>query len=136
MSRQRGAQIAASLRASKDFSAAAKAQGLEAKDTELVARESALPDIGVSPEVDRIAFTLPIGGVSDPITTNDATVIVRVAERDDVTADEFRQAKETFRAELLTERRNQFFSAYMTRAKARMNIQPNPEVVRRVLGVL
>jgi hypothetical protein len=63
-------------------------------------------------------------------------VIVRVAERDDVTQEEFRRAKETFRAELLTERRNQFFSAYMTRAKGRMNIESNPEVVRRVLGVL
>ena len=31
--------------------------------------ESALPDVGVSPEVDKVVFTLPAGGVSDPITT-------------------------------------------------------------------
>ena len=39
MSRQRATEIAAALKSSKDFAAAAKAQGLEAKDTELVRAE-------------------------------------------------------------------------------------------------
>ena len=74
-----------------DFAAAAKAQGFEAKDTELIARNSALPDnIGVSPEVDKVAFSLPVNGVSDPIKTSDGTVIVRVVEKDPVTPEEFR----------------------------------------------
>ena len=40
LSRQRAAQIAAALRGAGNFAAAAKAQGLEAKETQLVARES------------------------------------------------------------------------------------------------
>ncbi|HLG54625.1 MAG TPA: peptidyl-prolyl cis-trans isomerase [Vicinamibacterales bacterium] len=132
LSRQRASAIAAALKAAPNFTAAAKAQGFEAKDTELIARASALPDIGVSPEVDKVAFGLPSGGVSDPIQTSDGTVIVRVVERDEVTPDEFRQAKEAFRAELLNERRGRFFSAYMAKAKERMNIEINADVVRRV----
>jgi peptidyl-prolyl cis-trans isomerase D len=132
LSRQRAASIAAALKSSTDFTAAAKAQGFEAKSSELVAREAPLPDVGVSPEVDRVAFTLPIGGVSDPIQTADATVIVKVLERDDVTPDEFRIAREAFRAEVLNERRGRFFSAYMTKVKDRLNIEVNPDVVRRV----
>ena len=67
------ASIAAALRSAKDFAAAAKAQGLEAKDTELLARESAIPDIGVAPEVDKAAFaplallgadTAPVSGAT------------------------------------------------------------------------
>ena len=134
LSRQRAAQVAAALKTAPDFVAAAKAQGLEAKDTELLTREAALPDIGVSPEVDKVAFSLPVGGVSDPITTSDGTVIVKVLERDEVTPDEFRSAKETFRAELLNERRNRFFAAYMSKAKERMAIEINQDVVRRVVG--
>jgi peptidyl-prolyl cis-trans isomerase D len=135
LSRQRAGQIAAALKAAGgNFAAAAKAQGLEAKDTQLVARDSALPDVGVSPEVDKIAFSLPAGSVSDPITTGDGTVIVRVVERDEVTPEEFRPAKETFRGELLNERRNRFFSAYMNRAKEKMAIEVNDDVVRRVVG--
>jgi hypothetical protein len=134
MSRTRGGEIAAGLRSARDFAAAAKAQGFEAKTTELVPRESALPDVGVSQEIDRAAFALPVGGVSDPITTSDGTYIVRVTERDDVTPEEFRQARDQFREELLAERKNRFFSAYMTKAKANMRIEINDEVVRRAIG--
>ena len=94
LSKQRAGEIAAALRSAKDFAAAAKAQGLEAKDTQLIARGSPLPDIGVSPEVDKVAFSLPAGGVSDPIPTTTGTVIVRVAEREEVTPDAFKQARE------------------------------------------
>jgi parvulin-like peptidyl-prolyl isomerase len=132
LSRQRAAAIAAALKSAPDFAAAAKAQGLEAKSTELVARQAPLPDIGVSPEVDRAAFALPVGGVSDPIQVSDGTVIVKVVERDDVTPDEYRIAREAFRAEVLNERRGLFFSAYMGKAKERLAIEVNTDVLRRV----
>ena len=132
LSRQRANQVAAALKSAPNFTAAAKAQGLEAKETQLIAREAPLPDIGVSPEIDKVAFTLPTGGVSDPVTTSAGTVIVRVVERDDVTPDEFRLGRETFREQLLTERRGRFFSAYMEKAKARMRIEVNDDVIRRL----
>jgi len=134
LSRQRATSIAEALKSARDFAAAAKAQTVEAKSTELIPRGSALPDIGVSPEVDRVAFGLPVGGVSDPIQTTDGTVIVRVMERDEVTPDEFRQAREAFRAELLAERRGRFFSAYMGKAKERMSIEVKNDVLQRVLA--
>jgi peptidyl-prolyl cis-trans isomerase D len=134
LSKQKAAEIASALRSAKDFAAAAKAQGLEAKDTALIARGSPLPDIGVSADVDKVAFSLPVGGVSDPIPTSSGTVIVRVAERADVTPEAFKQARETFRTQLLNERRERFFSSYMTKAKEGMKIQVNNDVVRRVIG--
>lgn len=132
LSRERAAAIAATLKSAKDFTAAAKAQGLTAAETELVARQSALPEIGISAEVDRVAFSLPVGGVSDPISTPEGTVIVRVAERDDVTPEEMAKARETFRAELLNERRARFFTAYMSMVKERVNIEVNQDVLRRI----
>jgi peptidyl-prolyl cis-trans isomerase D len=135
LSSQRASAIAAALKSAPNFAAAAKAQGVEAKDTELVARSAALPDIGVSTEVDKVAFALPVNGVSDPIKTSDGTVIVRVVERDPVTPEEFRKAKEAFRAEMLNERRGRFFSAYMAKAKDRLSIEINSEVVQRVVSL-
>src|SRR6185436_8038740 len=134
LSRQRAGEIAAALRTAKDFAAAAKAQGLEAKDTQLIARGSPLPDIGVSPEVDKVAFGLPAAGVSDPIATANGSVIVRVAERQDVTPDALRQAKESFRTQLLNEQRELFFASYMSKAKQGMKIQVNTDVARRTVG--
>lgn len=134
LSRQRAAEIARTLRTARDFAAAAKAQGLEAKETELVSRQSALPDVGVSPEVDKVAFALPQGGVSEPIVTGNGTVILRVAERDEVTPDEVKEGLPAFREELLSERRGRFFSAYMTKAKQNMSIEVNDDVLRRAVG--
>ena len=134
LSKQKAAEIASALRSARDFAAAAKAQGLEAKDTQLVARGSVLPDIGANPAVDKVAFSLPAGGVSDPIPTDNGTVIVRVVERGDVTPDAWKQGKDAFRTQLLNERRERFFSSYMAKAKQGMKIQLNNDVVRRVLG--
>ena len=134
LSRQRANEIAAKLRTAKDFKAAAKAEGLEAKDTELLPREAAIPDVGVSPEIDKTAFAMPVGSVSEPIVTNTGTVIVKLAEKDDVTPDEYKQARDQFREEMLTERRGKFFSAYMTKAKQKMKIQVHDDVVKRVVG--
>jgi len=132
--RARAAAMAAALASARDFVAAAKAQGVEAKETELVARGSALPDIGISRQVDQVAFGLPVGGVSGVIDTPDGSVIIRAAERDDVTPDELRIAREAFRAELLNERRGLFFAAYMGKAKERSRITVNNEVMRRLLA--
>ncbi len=134
LSRQRAAAIAAALRSAPDFAGAAKAQGFEAKETALIARGAPLPDIGVSPEVDTAVFSLPAGSVSEPITTNDATVIVRVVERDDVTPEELKQGEDAFREQLLSERRGRFFTAYMAKAKERMRIEINQDVVTRMLA--
>jgi parvulin-like peptidyl-prolyl isomerase len=133
MSRQRAATIAGTLKAAgNNFAAAAKAQGLEAKDTELLPRASALPEIGVSPEVDKVVYALPVGAVSDPIQTNDGSVIVRVVEREDVTPEKLKQAREAFRAELLNERRARFFNAYMNKAREGVKIEVNDDVLRRL----
>src|SRR5262245_9442823 len=81
LSRKRGAEIAATLAAARDFKAAAKALGLEAKETALISRGSPIPEVGTSADIDKVAFSLPVGGVSPPITTSDGTVIVKVTER-------------------------------------------------------
>jgi peptidyl-prolyl cis-trans isomerase D len=134
LSKQRGAAIAASLRSAPNFAAAAKAQGFEAKDTELIARGSPLPDIGVNKDVENAVFGLPAGSVSEPITTRDGTVIARVVERDDVTPEELRLGKEAFREQLLNERRSRFFTSYMAKAKERMDIEIRQDVVTRMLA--
>jgi parvulin-like peptidyl-prolyl isomerase len=134
LSRQRAAAIATTLRSARNFAAAAKAQGFEASETALIARQSPLPGVGVSSKVDDVAFSLPVGGVSEPIATDTGTVIVRVVERDDVTSAELRQGRETTREELLSERRGRFFTAYLAKAKERMAIVVNQAVITRMMA--
>jgi len=132
LSQQKAGEIAAKLKSSPDFDKAAKAAGLEAKTTELIARDSPIPDLGVSKAVEDVAFKLPVGTVSDAIATDNGTAIVKVVEKQSVTPADWANAKDRFREELLTDRRNRFFGAYMVKAKQKMKIEVNRETLQRV----
>lgn len=134
MARTRATEIAASLKTAPDFAAAAKKAGLEVKPTDLLTRGSAVPDIGVSPAIDKAAFSLPVGGVSDAITTPQGTAIIRVAERQAVTDEELAAGRDQLRDELLNQRRDRFFSAYMQKAKKDLKIEIRKDVLDRVVG--
>jgi len=133
-SKQKAAEIAAKLKSSSDFEKAAKAAGLEAKTTELIPRDSPIPDLGVAPAVEDAAFRMPAGAVSDPIATDNGTAVIKVIEKKEVTPDEWKTAKDRFREELLSDRRNRFYSSYMAKAKKGMRIDVNRETLQRVIG--
>jgi len=134
LSTQKAAELAAKLKAAPDFEKAAKAAGFEAKTTELIARDAPIPDLGAAPAVEDAAFKLPVGGVSTAIATDSGTAVVKVLDKKEVTADEWSTAKDRFRDETITERRNRFFSAYMVKAKQKMKIDVNRESLQRVVG--
>ena len=91
-------------------------------------------DVGVSPAVDAVAFTLPVGGVSDPIVTDNGAVVVKVVERVGVTDEDLAKGRDGVRSELLSERRNQFYTAYMAKARERMQINVNQQTVAQILA--
>jgi peptidyl-prolyl cis-trans isomerase D len=131
--RATAAAVDASLK-SGDFEKAAKAAGLEVKTTELIARGSAIADVGVSPKLEEAAFALPAGAVSDPVVTENGAAVVKVLERNDPKADELATAKDALRAELLNDRKQKFFAAYMAKARQRMTIRTNPQTIAQVVG--
>jgi peptidyl-prolyl cis-trans isomerase D len=133
-SRQKAAEMAAKLKTAPDFEKAAKAAGVEAKTTDLITQDSPIPDLGNAPAVTDAAFKLPAGAVSDPIPTDNGTAVVKVLEKKEVTPEEWNSSKDKFREELLTDRRNRFFSAYMVKAKQKMKIEVNRQAIQRVVG--
>jgi len=134
LTKQKAAEIAAKLKAAPDFEKAAKAAGFEAKTTDLIPRDSPIPDLGQAAEVDAVAFSLPVGAVSDPVATDNATAVVKVLEKQEVSPDEWTNNKDRFREEVLNDRRNRFFAAYMTKAKQKMKIEVNREALQRAVG--
>ena len=129
--RQRAAALSAQLK-SGNFEAAAKSAGLEVKTTELIARGSPIGDVGINPAVDAVAFGLPPAGVSDPIRTDNGAVVVKVVERKDVTPAELAAGRDQLREQLLSERRNRFYSSYMAKAREKMRIDRNEVTIAQV----
>ncbi len=134
LAKARATAIANDLKGAKDFAAAAKRAGLEVKTTELIARGAAIPDLGISEAVDQAAFALPQGGVSDAISTPTGTAIVRVAEKVNVTDAEIEAGTDQLRAELVNQRRDRFFGAYMQKAKQGLKINIRQDTLARVVG--
>jgi peptidyl-prolyl cis-trans isomerase D len=134
LARQRAASIASELKGAKDFAATAKKLGLEVKTTEMIARGAAIPDLGVSEEIDAAAFALPVNGVSDAITTSSGTAVVRVVEREDVTPEQVAAGRDQLREELAAQRQDKFFSAYMQKAKTGIKIDIKQDVLAQVVG--
>jgi peptidyl-prolyl cis-trans isomerase D len=142
--RQRAAAVDAQMK-SGNFDAAAKSAGLEVKTTDLIARGATIADVGVSPAVDSAAFALPAGGVSDPIVTDTGAVIVKVLEKTDANTKPAVAAKDaapaqppatmdSVRTDLLTERRNRFYASYMSKARERMKVNINREVIAQLVA--
>jgi peptidyl-prolyl cis-trans isomerase D len=132
LSKQKAGEVAAKLKGAADFEKAAKAAGVEAKTTDLLARDAPIPDLGNAPAVEDAAFKLPVGGVSDPIPTDSGTAVIKVLEKKEVTDADWAANKDKFREDFLTDRRNRFFSAYMVKAKQKMKIAVNRETLQRV----
>jgi peptidyl-prolyl cis-trans isomerase D len=131
--RQKAAALAAQFK-SGSFDAAAKSAQLEVKTTDEIARGAAIADAGISPAIDAVAFTLPAGAVSDPIRTETGAVIVKVLERKDVTAEQVAEGRQQLRDELLSERRNRFYSTYMTKAREKMRINTNEATLAQIVA--
>jgi len=133
VARQKAATIGAQMK-SGDFNAAAKAAGLEVKTTDFILRGAPIGDVGVSPAVDSVAFAMQPNAVSDPIVTDNGTVIVKVLERQDPPATDVATGKNTLKTELVNERRNRFYASYMTKARERMKVNINRELIAQLVA--
>jgi parvulin-like peptidyl-prolyl isomerase len=131
---KKATEVAGKLKGAADFEKAALAAGFKAQTTELITRDSPIPDLGMAAEVTDAAFTLAPGTVSEPITTDMGSAVIKVVEKQQVTPQELAANREKFREDLLTDRRNRFFSAYMAKAKQKMRIQVNQDALQRLVG--
>jgi peptidyl-prolyl cis-trans isomerase D len=129
--RQKAAEVDAAMK-SGDFEKAAKAAGLEVKTTDFITRGAQVTDIGQSPAVDAAAFSLPKGGISDPIVTGTGAAIIKVVDKQTPSASDFAAQKESLRSEILNQRRNEFYSAYMNKARQRMDIKINRDAIAQI----
>jgi peptidyl-prolyl cis-trans isomerase D len=134
MAKTQAEALAAKLKTAPDFEKAAKAANVDVKTTELLTRDSPLPEIGSAPDVIDAAFKLPEGAVSDPVSTDAGAAVFKVVEKHESSPQDLTANKESFREELLNDRKNRFFSSYMQKAKQKMKISVNREALKRVVG--
>ena len=134
LAQERAAEAAATLKAADDFVAAAEEAEWAVGASDLVARGAAFPEVGSSAAVEAMAFAMTPGTVSDVVQTGNAAAIVHLVEREEASAADLAENRDTLRNELLFERQSRFFTAYMDNVKARLDITIDLAVLEQALG--
>ena len=99
--------------------------GLEYKSVAEHKKEQYLGGIGESPEIDRLAFSLPLNQVSDPVEFATGYALVRVLERKEASREEFEKNRQTEMTNLLETKRNKFLQAYLDKVRGEKNVKVN-----------
>lgn len=122
LAQERADAVAAVLQDADDFGAAAEAEELDVNESGLIARGAAVPGVGVNAQVEAVAFSLVPGETSAPVLTGNSAVVLHLHEREDADPAALQTGRERLRSEMILERQNQFYGAYMENAKARIPI--------------
>jgi peptidyl-prolyl cis-trans isomerase D len=95
-----------------DLKKAAAEMNVPMKTSDLVTRDSQVPDIGSMTGPGGVAFTLAKGAISGPINTGSTGVLLQVTDKQEPTADEIAKAFDQTREKLLSTQRNEVFGVY------------------------
>lgn len=97
--------------------------GLEYKTVNEHKRDQYLSIVGENPEIDQLAFSLPLEESSDPTEYEGGCVLIKVLDRKEVTREDLEKDKETEKQSLLEEKRNKFFLSYMTKLREEYRVK-------------
>jgi peptidyl-prolyl cis-trans isomerase D len=106
-----------------NLEALANKYGLEYKTANEHKREQYLSIVGENPEIDKLAFSLPLEGSSDPIEFEAGYVLIKVQDRKEVTQEDLEKDKETEKESLLEAERNKFFLSYITKLREEYGVK-------------
>jgi hypothetical protein len=81
-----------------------------------------------------VAFALKTGDTSAPIPTDTAVIVAHGKDRQDVSPAALAAGRDALHDELLQQRRQEFFGAYMSKAKEKMKVDFNENTIRTILG--
>ncbi len=101
----------------------AAANKIEIKTVSGHKREQYLSIIGESAEVDRLAFELPIGAISEPIDFGTGFAVMRVLERTTAVREDFEKDKAAQMAGVLEQKKNKFLQAYLAKLRAEKDVR-------------
>jgi len=95
-----------------DLKKAASEMNVPVKSSDLVNKDSQVPDVGSMAGPGAVAFTLAKGQISGPINTGPNGVLLQVTDKAEPTADEIAKGLGPTRDKLLETRRNELFNTY------------------------
>ncbi len=129
-------QVEDLLKSGKDLAATAKATGGDIKTSDLIARGASIPEFGVVTDMEKEMFSLPLNKPGKPVTVAGKTIAFAVKERQEINPDEMKKSLDTVRNEMIPQRREQYFGAYIQEVRKKMEaakqIKVNDAIVSQI----
>ena len=119
LARTKAEDLAKRVKAGEKFEAAAKSLGLEAKTSDLLARNGSISG-AVSGKQIAAAFQLKSGDVGAPLNLGLNWFVYRVAEKEEPNPADFEKQKKQLTDDVLQTKRNLAFEAFRTSLEARL----------------
>ena len=116
----------------KNWEEIAPKVGLEFKSVAEHKKEQYLGVIGESPEIDRLAFSLPVNQTSEPVEFATGYALVRVLERKEASREEFEKNRQTELTNFLEAKKNRFLQAYLDRLRGEKDVKINYNLFMQV----
>jgi peptidyl-prolyl cis-trans isomerase D len=86
-------------------------------------KEQYLSVIGESAEVDKLAFSLPLKQLSEPVDFTSGIALLRVLDRKEATREEFEKEKAAQTGTLVEQKKNQYLQAYLAKIRADKDVK-------------
>jgi peptidyl-prolyl cis-trans isomerase D len=96
-----------------DLKKAAAEMKIPVKSSDLVGQDGQVPDVGAMNGPGSVAFSLPKGGISGPISTGQAGVVLAVTDKQEPTPEDMAKNFDQTREQLLSTQREQIFSVFL-----------------------
>jgi peptidyl-prolyl cis-trans isomerase D len=96
-----------------DLKKAAAEMKIEVKTSDLVGKDGQVPDVGAMSGPGAAAFSLPVGGISGPINSGQAGVVLSVLDKQQPTAEDIAKNFEQTKEQLLNAQREEIFRVYI-----------------------
>jgi len=113
---------------------AAAAVGLVRKETQgLTGRDQPLGDLGTSAALEKVAFSISEGTLSDPVRVPAGYAVIRVVERKAFDPAEFAKQKASIASSLRQQKKSELFNAYLGQARDRVTVERLPDAYKRVV---
>jgi peptidyl-prolyl cis-trans isomerase D len=107
----------------KNWEDIAQKYKLEYKVVDDHKKEQYLGVIGESAEVDKLAFSLPLKQLSEPVDFTTGIALLRVLDRKEAVRADFDKEKDTQTKTLVEQKRNQYLQAYLAKLRADKDVK-------------
>src|SRR6266705_2173871 len=119
IARSKAEELIKRVKGGEKFDAAARALGLEAKMSDLIARDGSIPGAASGKQVSA-AFNLKAGDTASPLSLGQNWLVYHVAEKTEANPADFYKQKKQLTDELLQSKRNLAFEAFQKSLDDRM----------------